>query len=209
MIAVISGDLIKSQHIPKQQYDSMLYQLDQSLRFVANRYDGQFSVFRGDALQLQLNQPRVIFRAAILVYLQLKSANYKVRQSLAIGHVDNLRADIKTATGAAFTLSGRGLDNMTQQHLILHIEGQTIADGFALTIELIDVLLDKITPKQANALFYYLTLADNNHATLAKELKTSRENVTKLLNLAHYQVIERFLNYSESAIATQLAGAPQ
>ena len=32
MIGVISGDIIKSQKIPKQQYDAMLYQLEQSLR---------------------------------------------------------------------------------------------------------------------------------------------------------------------------------
>jgi len=205
MIAVISGDLIKSQKIPKQQYDDMLYLLDQSLRFIANKFNAQFNVYRGDALQIQLPDPSDVCNAAILLYLQLKSANYSLRQSMAIGQLDNPRADIKTATGSAYTLSGQGLDTMNQQ-LLLQVEHCQLDNSFALNIDLIDVLLDKMSKKQANALFYYLTVKNNSHGELAKELKTSRENVTKLLNLAHYQLIERFLSYSKKAIQQQLQG---
>jgi predicted DNA-binding protein YlxM (UPF0122 family) len=203
MIAVISGDLIKSQKIPQQEYDDMLYQLDQSLRFIASKFNGRFSVYRGDALQIQLPDPTDVCCAAVLLYLQLKSANYSLRQSLAVGNLDNPRADIKTATGSAYTLSGQGLDTMNQR-LLLQIEYCPLDTSFALNIDLIDVLLDKMSQKQANALFYYLTTHNNSHSELAKELKTSRENVTKLLNLAHYQLIERFLNYSKHKIAQQL-----
>ncbi|MCQ8876435.1 hypothetical protein NQT69_00075 [Pseudoalteromonas shioyasakiensis] len=204
MIAVISGDLINSQKIPKHQYDDMLYLLDQSLRFIANKFSGQYSVYRGDALQIQLPDPRDVCSAAILLYLQLKSANYSLRQSMAIGQLDNPRADIKTATGSAYTLSGQGLDTLNQL-LILQIEHSSLDASFALNIDLINVLLDKISQKQANALFHYLTAVNNSHSQLAKELQTSRENVTKLLNLANYQLIERFLNYSKEAIQ-QLQG---
>ncbi|URQ89184.1 hypothetical protein [Pseudoalteromonas sp. SCSIO 43101] len=200
MIAVISGDLIKSQKIPQQEYDAMLYQLDQSLRFVAKRFNASFSIYRGDALQIQLTEPEQVCHAAILLYLQMKAANYELRQSLAIGSLDNSRADIKTATGSAYTLSGRGLDNMGHQRLTLQIDNQPLEEGFLLNIELIEVLLEKMSQKQANALFYYLTTEHNNHAELAKELATSRANVTKLLNLAHYQLIERFIQYSQTTL---------
>ena len=63
-----------------------------------------------------------------------------------------------------------------------------------------------MTHKQANALYVYLTAENNQHSELAKQLKTSRENVTKLLNLAHYQLIERFLDYAEQAIANAVIG---
>jgi len=199
-IAVITGDLIKSQNIPQQEYDAMLYQLDQSLRFIAKRFNASFSIYRGDALQLQLQEPEQVCRAAILLYLQLKAANYELRQSLAIGSLDNPRADIKTATGSAYTLSGRGLDAMGQQRLVLSLENKAIEEGFTLNIALIDILLQKMSQKQANALFYYLTAENNNHAELAIELITSRENVTKLLNLAHYRLIDRFVNYSQTTL---------
>lgn len=206
MIAVISGDLIKSQKIPKQEYDDMLYHLDQSLRFIADKFAGQFNIYRGDAMQIQLPDPHTVCCAAILLSLQLKSANYSLRQSMAIGQLDNPRADIKTATGSAYTLSGQGLDTLSHQQLLLQIEQCPLDPSFALNIDLIDVLLDRMSQKQANALFYYLTTDNNSHAELAKELKTSRENVTKLLNLANYQLIERFLNYSQTAIRNQIQG---
>ena len=46
-------------------------------------------------------------------------------------------------------------------------------------------------------MYVYLTHTNNNHAALAKELNTSRENVTKLLNLANYQLIERFILHTQ------------
>ena len=89
---------------------------------------------------------------------------------------------------------------MSQQRLVLNIANNTVEEAFALNIALVEVLLEKMSQKQANALFYYLTAENNSHAELAKELNTSRENVTKLLNLAHYQLIERFINYSQTTL---------
>ncbi|WP_257325698.1 hypothetical protein [Pseudoalteromonas rhizosphaerae] len=206
MIAVISGDVIKSQHIPKHDYDAMLYQLDQSLRAITQRHLGQSIIYRGDAFQVQINQPAQVCRVAVLLYLHLKATGYEIRQSLAIGEIDNARADIKTATGSAFTLSGRGLDEIHNQRFTLSSIDELKNDGLALNLAFIDVLLSKMTHKQANALYVYLTAENNQHSELAKQLKTSRENVTKLLNLAHYQLIERFLDYAEQAIANAVIG---
>ena len=199
MIGVISGDIIKSQTIPQQQYDAMLYQLAQSLRGICDQHT-LWNIYRGDAFQLQINQPEQLVKSAILVYLQLKAAGYEVRQSMALGKIDNPRSDIKTATGSAFTLSGQGLDKIANQRFVLSIAEQPTQECLALNLAFVDVLLTKITQKQANALYVYLTNDENNHASIAKELKTSRENVTKLLNLAHYQLIERFIKHTQHTI---------
>lgn len=199
MIGVISGDIIKSQTIPKQQYDAMLYQLEQSLRGISKKQT-LWNIYRGDAFQLQLNNPEMLFETAILIYLHLKSSGYELRQSMALGQIDNPRSDIKTATGSAFTLSGQGLDKITNQRFVINIAEQHVDESLLLNLAFVDVLLTKVTAKQANALYVYLTSTDNSHAALAKELKTSRENVTKLLNLAHYQLIERFIKHTKNTI---------
>ncbi|BDF94689.1 hypothetical protein [Pseudoalteromonas sp. KAN5] len=209
MIAVISGDVIKSQHIPKHDYDAMLYQLDQSLRAITEGNQNQSIIYRGDAFQLQVNQPEHVCSIATLLYLHLKASGYEIRQSLAIGEIDNARADIKTATGSAFTLSGRSLDEMHNQRFIFNSIIDPADEGLTLNLAFADALLTKMTQKQANALYVYLTMQNNQHSELAKHLKTSRENVTKLLNLAHYQLIERFLLYAEKTIIQSLAGAAQ
>ncbi len=199
MIGVISGDIIKSQKIPKQQYDAMLYQLEQSLRANCNKTTS-WDIYRGDAFQLQLDKSEQLVTTAILIYLQLKSAGYELRQSMALGHIDNPGTSTKTATGSAFTLSGQGLDKMTNQRFTFAIADQSVDESFKLNLALVDVLLCKITQKQANALYVYLTHTNNNHAALAKELNTSRENVTKLLNLANYQLVERFILYAQQRL---------
>lgn len=196
MIGVISGDIIKSQKIPKQQYDDMLYQLEQSLRANCDKTTS-WDIYRGDAFQLQIEKSEQLVTIAIFIYLQLKSAGYELRQSMALGHIDNPRHSIKTATGSAFTLSGQGLDNMANQRFTFAIANQVVDESFKLNLALVDVLLCKITQKQANALYVYLTHTNNSHAALAKELNTSRENVTKLLNLANYQLIERFILHTQ------------
>lgn len=207
MIAVISGDVIKSQHIPKHNYDAMLYQLDQSIRAITEDKHNQGIIYRGDAFQLQINQPAQVCNVAVLLYLHLKASGYEVRQSLAIGEIDNARADIKTATGSAFTLSGRSLDEIHNQRFIFSSVIEPTNEGLTLSLAFIDVLLTKMTQKQANALYVYLTSKNNQHSELAKQLQTSRENVTKLLNLGHYQLVERFLHYAEKTIADTLSGA--
>lgn len=207
MIAVITGDVIKSQSIPKHQYDAMLYQLDQSLRNIAQRFDVKSNLYRGDEFQLQLNQSEHLCTVALLLYLQIKAAGYEIRQSLAIGNIDNARADIKTATGSAFTLSGQYLDEINSKRLVLNIAKQQVDPGLNLNIAFVEVLLIKMSQKQANALFVYLTAENKLHSELAKQLKTSRENVTKLLNLAHYQLIESFLKYAEHTLYKQINGA--
>lgn len=206
MIGVISGDIIKSQAIPKQQYDDMLYQLAQSLRARSSEQT-LWSIYRGDAFQLQVNNPELLFKNAILIYLNLKAAGYDLRQSMALGDIDNPRHDIKTATGSAFTLSGQGLDKIGNQRFTFDCATQQIDEGFKLNLAFVDVLLSKVTQKQANALYVYLTHTDNSHAALAKELKTSRENVTKLLNLANYQLIERFIKHTQRVIKNTHQGS--
>ena len=198
MIGVISGDIIKSQKIPKQQYDAMLYQLEQSLRAISDN-TSLWTIYRGDAFQLQINQSEQLIKTAIIIYLHLKSAGYELRQSMALGEVDNPRSDIKTATGSAFVLSGQGLTLQVAKH--------ALDESFSLNLAFVDTLLSKITQKQANALYVYLTQADNSHAALAKELNTSRENVTKLLNLANYQLIERFIVHAKQVITTIAKGS--
>ena len=128
MIGVISGDIIKSQKIPKQQYDAMLYQLEQSLRAISDN-TSLWTMYRGDAFQLQINQSEQLIKTAIIIYLHLKSAGYELRQSMALGEEDNPRSDIKTATGSAFVLSGQGLDKIANQRFTLQIAKHTLNEG--------------------------------------------------------------------------------
>lgn len=199
LYTVISGDIVASQQVSSKKYDALLYVLEQNLQKIAQHYGGRFSVFRGDGFQCVLPDSQLGFRAALQLRLGLISEQLDARLSLSVGKIENYRADVKTATGEALTLSGRALDNMQQERLCFS-RTQEISDSFLLNIRFVDHLIGRLTTKQAQVLYYYYWLDNNEHAAIASELNTSRTNVTKLLNAAHYHLINGFLAVAEKEL---------
>lgn len=193
VFAVITGDLVKSSSYHKNDYDQLLYLLDQSLRAVSTSQG--YNIYRGDAFQLLLNEPEQVVSVALLLRLNLIAARTDARLCMAIGPADNLRADIKTATGPVFTLSGTGLDRLQQQRWSLYA-----ADGsqpLELLLRFADSQLQQLTARQAQVLLLYLLASDKSHQALAIELKTSRANITALLNQANYVLFSDFLKHCQ------------
>lgn len=102
-----------------------------------------------------------------------------------------------TATGDALVKAGRGLDTIKHQRLVYNNDCD---ESFLLNIKFIDLLLGKLSNKQAQALLLYLQQDKPEHAQLAMQLNSSRANVTKLLNLANYTLIDEFITLSGSHI---------
>ena len=196
LFAVITGDLVKSSNYQAADYERLLYLLDQSLRSLSPA--PYYNIYRGDAFQLLLTEPGHAVRAALLLRLNLIAEAADARLCIAIGPVDNLRADIKTATGPVFTLSGTGLDQLAQQRWSLYC-----ADGsqpLDLLLRFADKLLMQLTARQAQVLLLYLLANDQSHQALATELNTSRANITALLNQANYLLFNDFVQHCHNWI---------
>ncbi|GGO70204.1 hypothetical protein [Bowmanella pacifica] len=196
--AVLTGDLVASSHIPANEYDALLYALDQTLRYLCRKNAGQYNVYRGDAFQLLLNKPQDWAYSAILLRLAMRSQQQDCRLSVGIGTISNPRPDVKSATGEAFTLSGTGLDSLPQG---LRMNAQSTEEDFnwhmGITLRQTDALISQMTVRQAQALQEYLLLEDKSHLAVAKRLHTSRVNATKLLNQGHYDLLMQVILYSE------------
>lgn len=193
VFAVITGDLVKSSSYQSTDYDRLLYLLDQSLRLCSEPQ--HFNIYRGDAFQLLLTEPNLAVRTALLLRLNLIAEGADARLCIAIGAVDNLRADIKTATGPVFTLSGTGLDRLSQQRWSLY--DATGSQPLDLLLRFADHRLTQLTKRQAEVLLTYLLADDKSHKTLATQLHSSRANVTALLNQASYTLFDDFLQYCQ------------
>lgn len=195
--AVLTGDLINSGDIPSEQYDNLLYQLNQLLTTASSAQDC-YNIFRGDAFQVLLATPETTMSAMLIIRLGLISHGWDARISAGLGSVSNLRADIKTATGQAFTLSGKGLDNMgSQQRLSISSSNQEYQFHMPLLLQFADTLISQISKRQACALFEYFTLTDNSHQAISQRLGSSRVNATRLLNQGHYQLLQEFVLHSQ------------
>ena len=195
LAAVLTGDIIKSQKITAADYDSVIASLKQQVNSLQSYCNLAFTLYRGDEFQLYLSNPGYAGLAAVLIRLNLLSLNQDARISIGIGDIDALRDPVSTSTGSAFTLSGHGLQSMAQQRLLLQVDHAPLPPALALLIRFCDDKLQQLTRRQASALNYYLSEPNNQHQQIADRMRTSRVNVTKLLNQASYVLIEDFIRY--------------
>ncbi|SEA51418.1 hypothetical protein [Alkalimonas amylolytica] len=205
--AVLTGDLVQSRAIKAVQYDSVLYQLEQLFASQVETWGLSYNFYRGDAFQLLLTKPQYGVQLAISIRLTLLSLAQDCKISIGIGEVTNLRQDIKSATGPAFTLSGTGLDSLSgSQRLQIHCQQSELQAILAVPVRMADAMVANLTARQAEAVLLHLINPGLAHEAIAQKLGTSRANVTKLLNNSHvdYQLLQAFLIYCEQHICRSL-----
>lgn len=193
--AVITADIVGSQSLSQLQLTRLQSELKDYLAEIATAEQGYYSFYRGDGFQLVLPDATKLFNVALQLRLFLISRHSDARLSLAIGEVNITAADLSTATGAALVLAGRGLDAIGQARLKHNNDSNA---HFALNLAFVDLLLSSLTQKQAEAAFIHISHPKLSHADIAKQLNTSRVNVTKLLNSAHYTLLDQFLAIARS-----------
>ncbi|RUO56321.1 hypothetical protein [Pseudidiomarina homiensis] len=208
ILGVISGDIVKSQALRGHQLEVSLERLHEVLATLRERdLVKAFDIFRGDAFQIITTKPQSICVVAVLLRLFMASAKtpVAVRQSLAIGRVENLRESVKLSSGEAFVLSGRGLDNMQSQLITLQLSNHESSAALSLTTRLLDALLSEFSKNECEVLSHYLLKSyidaeTITHADLAKVLNRSRSHITRQLNKAYYELVVEYLNYTQKSI---------
>jgi len=196
-MGVITADIVSSQSLNQSQYEQLLVQLKYYLNALRAEFAAEFHIYRGDSFQIALPNAQALFKQAIAIRLFFIQQGLDVKVSLAQGPIKLSQGGLATATGEALVKAGHGLDNIKHQRLVYN---HVCDESFLLNIQFIDLLLGKLSRKQAQALLLYLQQDKPEHAQLATQLNTSRANVTKLLNLANYTLIDAFIKLSESYI---------
>jgi len=205
IVAVITGDIIKSQKLEATDYEKMLYTLESTIRTLISKSKSSFDIFRGDSFQIIFQKSIDAIKAAIIIRLALKTAkpSFDARQSIGIGGVMSLRNDVKSSIGEAFVLSGRGLDKMKGKFISITSGNAGLQSKVELLTKFLDAIISNLTLNQAEVLLCYLTSEDKSHSTIASLTGKNRSNVTKLLNASHYQLIDEYLNHMANYITEE------
>ena len=196
-MGIITADIVSSQSLAQNDYEHLLAQLKRYLDKLKKEVSAEFHIYRGDGFQIALPKAKALFVHAISIRLFFLQQGLDVKLSPAHGQVRLSPDGLATSTGEALIQAGHGLDNIKHQRLVYNNECD---DSFLLNVKFIDLLLSKLSHKQAQALLLYLQQDKPEHAYIAEQLNTSRVNVTKLLNLANYTLIDEFITLSESYI---------
>lgn len=195
-VGVITGDIVKSRKIPNEDYDGLLYALDECIGFLTRKFDGSYDIFSGDSFQILLQDPVKAIESALIIRLTLRTTKpfFDCRQSIGIGKIDVLRGSVKTSTGEAFILSGENIKSIRGDNIKIFSNNREFNEKVELLTSFVDFLVGNITKLQAEALLNYLLAEEKSHIVIARNMQRERTSVTKLLNASHYQLVSKYLN---------------
>jgi DNA-directed RNA polymerase specialized sigma subunit len=154
MIAIITGDIINSRKINKQ--DIWIKPLKELLR-TWGRSPKQWEIFRGDFFQLELKDPAMALNAALRIKALIRSidtsegnkriSDLDVRMAIGIGSKDYGASRISESNGSAFVLSGEKFEKLKKEKLTLALNSpwKTFDKEINLYLKLACIQMDKWT----------------------------------------------------------------
>jgi len=167
---------------------------------LAEAKPNKLEFYRGDSFQVYLKRSRESLKLVAALRTAAKKINQEsmmpladVRASIGIGNVNGPIRTLKTATGGAFVLSGRGFDTLagSSQKLIIQSDLEEINPTLRLIANFIDYLMDRLTSKQAEVVFELLN--GQSQIEVAKILHRSQATISQHLQSAGWREIEKLL----------------
>jgi hypothetical protein len=217
--AVLTGDLVKSSRLTIAKSKSAMERLKKMAIEFAEQHPeaivGRMDTFRHDSWQLLLEQPALALRAAVFLRAALKMESdakikYDTRISIGIGKVESVsRSRISNSRGPAFTHSGKGLDAMDGQCLVLVPGSETLVLWDVLEcgfVPLLDCVAGDWTPKESRAVYGALKgwTQEESARNWPLDDKTgkrlTRQAVGDSLMRAHWSTVDAVLLWVEKEI---------
>ena len=215
--AVLSGDLVASSKLSSKESSNAMQWLRNASEMVADLHPGavvdRIDTFRHDSWQLLLRKPEISLRTAILLRTRLRAesssgASYDSRVSIGIGPVELISEDgISNSRGQAFTISGQGLDSMSEPRLA-HTSAyatpplfwESIARG---ALPLADAIVGGWTPSESRAMLGTLQ-GWTQRRTAEYWGSITQQAVSDAVRRAHGDRIMRLLRWYEKSVQQAL-----
>ncbi|MCF6271817.1 MAG: hypothetical protein L3J37_01315 [Rhodobacteraceae bacterium] len=180
--AVLTGDIVKSTALSREERDALFAALKLGAEAVAalQNDDPFFERFSGDSWQM-LVQPRFALRACLLMraYIRQESKVFETRISVGIGAIEPLSNEgLGASDGPAFQASGRGLKALKGgQYFAINTPARPI---FILA----DEVSKRWTQAQARVLAISLMCPRPTQETVASKVGIAQQSVRNHLSAA-------------------------
>lgn len=202
LVAVETSDLVGSTKLSDELRSKALSGIKQSLTYLHEQNAGQFEVFRGDAYQVMCTKPELAIKQALLIKLFLLSQlpqTVQVTQSIAIGEVAEPIGTLGENMSPVFVHSGRQLETLQSGYLGLY--EQPLTADFLLANAFMNRLIQQLTSKQAEILYWSIKLDFPEQKLIAKKLSMSRQNVNTHMLRANADLFRAFLEQYKNNIS--------
>ncbi len=205
MRAVITGDIVDSTSLDASAYELAIARLKEIFDQLESHYHAKWEIFRGDSFQLILPETSFAMHSAVLIktyllFAPVSTNPINITLSVGLGEVIVDSKQLTTSHGSAYTLSGRGLDNTPRGGISLQSDLDDLNTMLTLPTRFLTNLLSSLSRKQAEALYYYISMDYPEHQKIADKMHTSRQNVSKLLSRVGAELVKEYLLFYQSQV---------
>lgn len=198
MIAVLTGDIVRSTKMTESQYQKVIQLLREQISILKDTGGAQGQQYRGDEFQVQFSRPEEALKQTILLKLQLVISPVlhepvSCTLSLAYGKHSVMDASPGGSTGPVYITSGRQLDSSPREALLVTFSEQFEDPTLQLLTTCISHQLNKLTHSQAELLYLYIDTNFTEHQKLADKLGTSRQNISNRLSSMGAHLIRDYI----------------
>lgn len=196
MLAVISGDIIKSSAHAAQNYQEPL-KLEVAEGRVAY---GDWAIFQGDGFQLRCPAQDAL-RQALLLKARLKQQDGPdIRLAIGLGPDAPSSVPINEDTGLAYQYSGRLLKELKKQSLAFRSDYQDLDTTLNLMAKLAMLVADHWTPPVAELIHLSLRNPQRNQKDLMRLSGKSQSTVSEALKRGGFDALSDFEAYFRAQI---------
>lgn len=209
MIAVLTGDLVRSTKMSNDIYAGAISSLKRSFKEAKSKHQASGEIYRGDGFQVQFPDPIYALEYTLTIKLALQSAKFSDKpvlctMSLAYGSYDFLDEKPNTSMGPVFIESGRGLDNTSRGDLSLSFESGADNYEYTMLTRFLNHLINNLTKSQAQLLCQYIEGGFAEHKEIARITGTSRQNISNRLANIGADLVRDYIEFINTQVITMV-----
>jgi hypothetical protein len=204
MVSILTGDIVNSSKLTKEQLTSVLKKLEQFLEMQSKLHsDMEFELFRGDSVQIKLNDPQSSLMLATQIRIFVLSLESDIRISIGLGNINEPGDRLNTSTGQAFVFSGHSLDNMkTKSRFVFKSASTTLDSDIAVATESITAIINSWTLNRTKTVLYMML--GTSREDVCKKFNIKNATLSKTLRSANYSTLKMILGWAENKINSYL-----
>lgn len=199
MIAVITGDIINSQHADTEVWITKLKDLLENWGNAPQVWE----IYRGDEFQFKCNIDDVFWHFLAIKSLIKSQENLDVRIAIGIGLENFSSEKITESNGSAYVNSGRLLNDLKSDGDTVSIKTSNDAIDRDLNILLkwASKDFDNWTMATAEIIHEMIMNQDYTQEDLAKKFTISQSSISQRLKRANYELIVETNHYFKKKIS--------
>lgn len=199
MIAVITGDIINSQHADTEVWITKLKNLLENWGSTPQTWE----IYRGDEFQFKCNIDDVFWYFLAIKSIIKSQENLDVRMAIGIGEESFSSEKITESNGTAYVHSGRLLNDLKSDgHTVaIKTSNESVDRDLNILLKWASKDFDNWTMATAEIIHEMIMNQDITQEDLAKKFTISQSSVSQRLKRANYELIIETNQYFRKKIS--------